>query len=158
MAYRRILFGITAILLSLVVVGCAGPATETGVGVADATGSSSAASPLCGTWQGYYWYVAGDHTSSSGSALTLQVGGDSTYTFKWGNRPQSAGTIAVQGNRVILQDASGSQVSLVHSGGTLYGVTKDGVNGRATMLNLEKQESTPGRFAAAGPGSTGPGC
>jgi len=153
MKYRGIMSGLTTAVLSLIVVGCAGPATETGAGLAGATASSSSsATPLCGTWQGYYWYVAGDHTSSSGSALMLQVGGDSTYTLKWGNRPPSAGTVAVQGNRVILQDASGSQVTLVHSRDTLYGVAKDSANGRATMLSLDKQESTPGAVAATGPG------
>jgi len=154
MKYRRIVSGLTIAVLSVIVVGCAGPAAETGAGLAGATASSSSSSatPLCGTWQGYYWYVAGDHTSSSGSGLMLQVGGDSTYTLKWGNRPPSAGTVAVQGNRVILQDASGSEVTLVHSRDTLYGVTKDNVNGRATMLNLDKQESTPGAVAATGPG------
>lgn len=152
MSYRRILTGITTGVLSLIAVGCAGPSTETGAGLADAAASSSSATALCGTWQGSYWYVAGDHTSMSGSALTLQVGGDSTYTLKWGNRPPSAGTVAIQGNHVILHDASGSQVTLVHSGEKLYGVTRDSMNGRATMLNLDKQEAIPGRFAGPGPG------
>jgi hypothetical protein len=152
MRYHRILAGITTAVLSLIAVGCAGPAAETGAGLADAAASSSSATALCGTWKGSYWYVAGDHTSMSGSALTLQIGGDSTFTLKWGNRPPSAGTVAIQGNHVILHDASGSQVTLVHSGEKLYGVTRDSMNGRATMLNLDKQEAIPGRFAGPGPG------
>ena len=151
MRYHRILAGITTAVLSLIAVGCGGPAAETGAGLADAAASSSSAA-LCGTWEGSYWYVAGDHTSMSGSALTLQIGGDSTFTLKWGNRPPSAGTVAIQGNHVILHDASGSQVTLVHSGEKLYGVTRDSMNGRATMLNLDKQEAVPGRFAGPGPG------
>jgi hypothetical protein len=99
MRYHRILAGITTAVLSLIAVGCAGPAAETGAGLADAAASSSSATALCGTWKGSYWYVAGDHTSMSGSALTLQIGGDSTFTLKWGNRPPSAGTVAIQGNR-----------------------------------------------------------
>jgi len=152
MSYHRIPIVITTALLSLIVVGCAGPANENRAALADATASSPSATPLCGTWQGYFWAVAGDHTSSSGSALTLQIAGDSTYTLKWGNRAPSTGTLSAQGNRVILQDSSGSQITLAHSGDTLYGLTKDRMNGRTTMLNLDKQESAPGRFAATGPG------
>ena len=153
MTYYRILIGITTALLSVMVLGCAGPTTEKSVGFADATASPSVPTSLCGTWQGSFWYVAGDHTSSGGSlALTLQVAGDSTYTLKRGNRPASSGTVASEGNRVILQEASGARVTLVRSGDKLYGLTKDDLNGRTTMLNLDKQESAPGRFAATGPG------
>ena len=152
MTYRGILTGITTALLCMLVVGCAGPADETGVRLTDAADSSSLAAKLCGTWQGYFWYVAGDHTSSSGSSdLMLQVSGDSTYTLKWGNRPVRTGTVATRGNRVILQDASGSELSLVSSGRTLYGMTKDNANGRATSINLEKQESAPSQYAATSP-------
>jgi len=152
MTYRGILTGISITLLSMIVVGCAGPATETGVRLTDAAATSSLATKLCGTWQGYFWYVAGDHTSSSGSSnLTLEVAGDSTYTLKWGNRPLRTGTVATRGKHVILQDASGSELSLVSSRDTLYGMTKDSANGRATMINLEKQESVPSQYAATSP-------
>src|SRR5262245_42106107 len=114
MNYRGFMTGVTTTLLSMIVVGCAGPATETAVPLADAAATSSSANKLCGTWQGYFWYVAGDHTSSSGSSnLTLEVAGDSTYTLRWGTRPVRTGTVETRGKRVILQDASGSEVSLV---------------------------------------------
>jgi hypothetical protein len=50
----------------------------------------------------------------------LRVNADSTYTFKWGPRAETTGTIADQGNRVVLNDSSGTQITLVHSGDTLY--------------------------------------
>jgi hypothetical protein len=90
MAYHKILIGIgTAALLSMLVFGCSTRTIDTNVGLADAGASSSSTVALCGTWQGSFWHVIGDHTSSPGSSdLTLQVSGDSTYTFKWGNRPR----------------------------------------------------------------------
>jgi len=153
MTYRHALIGLTSALFSVIVIGCAGPTTDSRVALADATAASSPANALCGTWGGYFAYVAGDHTSSSGSsALALQIDGDSTYTLKWGNRPASTGKVTVQGNRVILQDTSGASLSFSRSGDKLYGMTRDNANGRTTMLSLEKQESAPsGPVAAAGP-------
>jgi hypothetical protein len=153
MTYRRVLACISTALLSVVVIGCAGPTSTSGVGLADATASSSPVSNLCGTWSGYYWYVAGDHMSQSGSVLTLQIGQDSTYTFKWGNRPPITGKVAFRRDRVILQDAAGSDITLARrSDDALYGMAKDSANGRATMMSFEKQESVAGPFAASGPG------
>jgi len=153
MTHRQALTALSAVLLSVIVAGCAGPTTDSRVALADATASSSPANNLCGTWGGYYAYIAGDHTSSGGSsALTLQVDGDSTYTLEWGNRSATTGKVAVQGNNVILNDASGASLTLAHKGDTLYGMTRDNTNGRATMLSLEKQVSPPsGPLAAAGP-------
>ena len=50
-------------------------------------------------------------------------------------------TIAAQGNRVVLNDSSGAQITLMHSGDTLYAVMKDTANGRAATMNLVKDES-----------------
>lgn len=152
MTYRQALTGLTIALFSVLVVGCAGPTTDSRVALADTTASSAPINTLCGTWGGYFAYIAGDHTSSSGStALALQIDGDSTYTLKWGNRPPSTGKVTVQGNNITLQDTSGASLTLARKGDALYGMTKDNANGRAAMLSLEKQESVPGPVAAAGP-------
>ena len=153
MAYHKILIGIgTAAVLSMLVFGCSTRTIDSNVGLADAGAPSSSTAALCGTWQGSFWHVIGDHTSSPGSSdLTLQVSGDSTYTFKWGNRPPSTGTIAARGTRVILDDESGSQITLVHSGDSLHGVMQDRMNGWPTMMKLQKQESPPSRFAGIHP-------
>ena len=81
--------------------------------------------------------------------MTLQVCDDSTYTFKVGARAETTGTIVAQGSRVILHDSSGSQITLMHSGDTLYGTMKD-ITGRATMMNLAKDESVGPQVAGAG--------
>src|SRR5262245_55745895 len=108
MSHHRILIGISTVLLSTIVVGCAARTASAPVGLADAGGtSSSPTSALCGTWQGSFWHVTGAHASSGRSDLTLQVSGDSTYTLTWADRPPSTGTIAARGTRVILADESG---------------------------------------------------
>jgi hypothetical protein len=95
MAYQKVMTGITIALWSMIVVGCAGPTPATNVGRVDAGASSSPTAALCGTWQGYFWYIGGEHTSSPGSSdLALQISGDSTYTLKWGTRGPSTGTVA----------------------------------------------------------------
>jgi len=128
------------------------PATESSTRLADATASSSPVSNMCGTWSGFYWNVGGEFTSQNGNAVTLQFDGDSTYTFKWGNRPPITGKVVPKGNRVILQDVAGSNITLMRrSGGELYGMTRDSANVRPTMMSLEKQDSVAGPFAASGP-------
>jgi hypothetical protein len=152
MTYHQVLTGITTTLLSVIALGCAGPTTDSSPRLADATASSSPANSLCGTWSGFYWNVAGEFTSQNGNALTLQIGGDSTYTFKWGNRSPITGKVVFKGNSVILQDVAGSDVTLTRrSGDTLYGMIRDSANGRPTMMSLEKQESVSGPFAASAP-------
>src|SRR5215510_5283610 len=111
MASYRIVTGCTNALLSVIAVGCAGPTPATNLGLADA-GASSSSTALCGTWQGYFTYIGGEHTTSPGNSdLALQISGDSTYTLKWGNRRPSTGTIADRGTRVILDDESGAQIT-----------------------------------------------
>jgi len=160
MAYHRIMTGFTIAFLSMIIVGCAAPTPAPNVGCADTGAASSSTAALCGTWQGYFSCIGGAYMSAPWSSdLTLQVGRDSTYTLKWGNRSRSTGTVATRGTRVILDDESGSQIALVHSGDTLYGVMKDRVTGRQTMMTLAKQESAPSSASpnddscAASPGS-----
>jgi hypothetical protein len=117
------------VALSLTVAACAGPMMQ---------GESGA---LPGTWHGAFVHSGADYTSPSRSDLTLQVKGDSTYTFQWGSRAETTGTIAAQGNRVVLDDSSGTRITLMRSGDTLYGVMKDTATGRAASLSLAKEES-----------------
>ena len=81
----------------------------------------------------------------------LEVSGDSTYTLRWGNHRPRTGIVTARGNRLILDDESGSRITLVHSGDTLYGATKDQMDGRPTMMSLAKQEPAPSRFAGTSP-------
>ena len=151
MAVHRILTGITTVLVGVIALGCAGPAARTGVGL-ESAGLSAQTAGFCGTWQGEFSYIGSDLQSSTGSAdLMLEVSGDSTYMLKWGNQRPSTGIVTARGNRLILEDESGSRITLVHSGDTLYGVMKDQVDGRPTMMSLAKQESAPSRFAGTSP-------
>jgi hypothetical protein len=151
MVHRRLVAVLTIVLLNVVVVGCAGPTTGTGVVLTDSTASSASAAGLSGTWHGYFLHPGADFTSSPGSTdLTLQVRDDSTYTFKWGNRAERTGTVVANGNRVYLNDSSGSQATFVHSGGTLYGGMKDIVPpGRVVMVSLKKDETAVDHAAAS---------
>jgi hypothetical protein len=137
MPTRAVSFLLTGVALTLVITGCSGLTTEPGSG-------------LRGTWQGYFTHPGADYTSPSNANLSLEVREDSTYTLKWGSRPVQTGTVATQGNRVVLDDSSGSRVTLMQSGDTLYGVMKDTATGRAATMSLEKQESATNRVATAG--------
>jgi hypothetical protein len=53
-------------------------------------------------WSGSFAHPGADYTSPSKADLMLQVRDDSSYTFKWGTRAESTGTIATQGNRIVL--------------------------------------------------------
>jgi hypothetical protein len=132
MAHRRIVIGIAIALLSVGITGCAGPAGPGG---------------LPGVWQGSFYHPGADYTSPSRADLTLRINSDSTYILKWGSRAETTGTIADQGNRVVLTDSSGTQITLVHSGDTVYGMVKDTATGRATTISLAKEESAATQVA-----------
>ena len=124
------------VALTMFATACAGPTTQAGSAV------------LPGMWYGSFTHPGADYTSSSRSDMTLQVCDDSTYTFKVGARAETTGTIVAQGSRVILHDSSGSQITLMHSGDTLYGTMKD-ITGRATMMSLAKDEAVGPQVAGA---------
>src|SRR5262245_7995763 len=139
------------IVLLNVAVGCAGPTSESGITTSASPQSPSAAAGVSGTWRGYFAHPGADYTSAPGSTeLTLQVREDSTYSFKWGSRPERTGTIAANGNRIILNDSSGSQITLVYSDGMLYGGIKDfAPPGRVVTMSLKRDETAEQRAAAS---------
>ena len=73
-----------SIALTVLVAACAGPTTQAGPG------------GLRGMWHGSFLHPGADYTSPSRADLTLQVNPDSTYTFKWGTRAETTGTIAAK--------------------------------------------------------------
>jgi hypothetical protein len=124
-----------SVAVALFVAACAGPMTQAGQG------------GLPGVWQGSFYHPGADYTSPPRSDLTLRINSDSTYTLKWGSREETTGTIADQGNRVVLNDSSGSQITLTHSGDTIYGMVKDTANGRTATMSLAKEESAATQVA-----------
>jgi hypothetical protein len=122
---------------AMLVTACAGPMMQSGP------------AGLPGMWHGSFTHAGADYTAPSNADLTLQVRDDSTYSFKWGTRTESTGTIVDQGNRVVLNDSSGSQTTLTRSGETLNGATRDAATGRSTVMSLAKDESAPTQSAKA---------
>lgn len=137
MLSRGVTCSFIGVALTTLLTACAGPMMPSG------------SAGLSGSWHGSFNHPGADYTSPSKADLTLQVRDDSTYTLKWGTRTESTGTIVGQGSRVILNDSSGSQIALTHSGDTLYGVTRDTATGRSTMLSLAKDASVPTQSAKA---------
>jgi hypothetical protein len=146
--HRAVSFLLTGVALTMVIAGCAGPTTQAGSGTTASAEAPLRPAGLRGTWQGSFLHPGADYTSPHNSNLTLEVREDSTYTLKLGSRAAQTGTITTQGNRVVLNDSSGSRMTLMQSGDSLYGVMKDNATGRATTMNLEKQESGASRLAA----------
>ena len=133
MVSRNSSFFFFSVAVALFVAACAGPVTQPG--------------GLPGVWQGSFYHPGADYTSPSKADLTLRINSDSTYTMKWGSRAETTGTIADQGNRVVLNDSSGTQITLMRSGDTIYGMVKDTANGRAATMSLAKEESAAARVA-----------
>jgi len=77
----------------------------------------------------------------------LEVRPDSTYTFKWGSRPKRTGTVAAQGNRVVLDDSSGSRVTLLPVGVYSKGICQP-VSDQASVA--QRCEARGGVYFAGG--------
>lgn len=135
MVSRSSSFFLFSVVVALFVAACAGPVTQAGPG------------GLPGVWQGSFYHPGADYTSPSRADLTLRINPDSTYTLKWGSRAETTGTIADQGDRVVLSDSSGTKITLMHSGDTVYGMVKDTATGRAATMSLAKEESAATQVA-----------
>ena len=133
MVSRSSSFFLFSVAVALFVAACAGPVTQAG--------------GLPGVWQGSFYHPGADYTSPSRADLTLRINPDSTYTLKWGSRAETTGTIADQGDRVVLSDSSGTKITLMHSGDTVYGMVKDTATGRAATMSLAKEESAATQVA-----------
>ena len=135
MASRNLSVFFFGVAVALLVAASAGPVTQAGSG------------GLPGTWHGAFFHPGADYTSPSRSDVTLQVETGSTYTLKWGSRAETTGSIADEGNRVVLNDSSGAQITLMRSGDARYGVMTDTTTGRAATMNLAKEESAATQVA-----------
>ena len=93
MVSRSSSFFLFSVAVALFVAACAGPVTQAGPG------------GLPGVWQGSFYHPGADYTSPSRADLTLRINPDSTYTLKWGSRAETTGTVAEQGDRVVLNDS-----------------------------------------------------
>ena len=88
MVHGRLVVVLSIVWLNVIIAGCAGPTTQSGVASTEPAASSSSSSELSGTWHGYFINPGSDSSTSPGNTdLTLQFRDDSTYTLKLGSRP-----------------------------------------------------------------------
>jgi hypothetical protein len=132
-----------AIAVVALVVGCAGPtASSTSRPAASAL---TPASELAGTWAGTVG-ASGASSSDEGHCV-VQIAEDNTFTATCGPSGGAdnvakvstwSGSVVIRGHRVTFRNSQGSQVTLIRSGNTLYGMAKDSSTGRTVMVNLER--------------------
>jgi hypothetical protein len=138
---QRKFVGLLAIVpLIILAAGCAGH--DAGAGSASDP-SALVPSPvtwLSGTWRGIYSEVASHRTGTPlHGDMVLRINEDGTFTATSARRPQRTGTVTATGRRVILNSAeTGSRVTLMRSGNTLYGVVFDELTGATIAIQLDR--------------------
>jgi len=134
---------LTAIALIALVTGCAGPMAGSASSPAGAPGP---AGDLAGVWHGSYGWIGASYLADDGDCvLRIEEGG----TFTLAVTPAKAasniakasawsGTVVTRGNRVTLRTSQGPWFTLVRSGTTLYGVSRDPVVEVTIMIRLDR--------------------
>ena len=146
---KRFIAGVSAAALAVVGSGCAGQRPESRVASRTVASDVMPASSLAGRWSGYFKNTAqvGDSRFIHGD-YALQFNEDGTYTgtritrlvagSSRGGQNKLAGRVVVKGNRVILDDDSGSRMTLIRAGNVLYGVNADPPTQWPILVDLEK--------------------
>ncbi len=140
---KRKLIGLLAlVLLGMVATGCAGPATAASSGPTGPVAFTPArVAQVSGTWRGVFYEVASHRTSKVlEGQVELRINEDGTFTETMTGQPALSGKVSVQGNRVVLDSATGSQLTLMRSGNTLYGLTAQLVSGASVAVRLNRIE------------------
>jgi hypothetical protein len=133
----------TAIAVVAFVAGCAGPTASP----ASRPAASALAPPseLAGTWTGTLG-ASGASSSDEGKCV-VQIAEDDTFTATCepnggadnaAKGSTSSGHVVTRGHRVTFQGSQGRGATLVRSGNTLYGMTKDPSTGRTVLIKLER--------------------
>lgn len=137
------LIGLLAIVaLGMFATGCAGPTTVAG---SDSTGPvafTPAPGPqFSGTWRGTFYEIASHRTSRPlEGQVELRINDDGTFTETMTGQPVLTGRVTVKGNRVMLDSSTGSRLTLMRSGNTLYGLTAQLVSGASVSVRLNRIE------------------
>ena len=141
---------ISALSLTLLLAGCAGPSARFGgLGLRDDRSSPPPASDLTGTWRGLYAWPGGTYWPDDATG-TLQINPDATFTAKVTPSPGAnnlakastwSGTVEVTGNRVVLRSSKGPSVSLTRKGDRLYGITQDPIVEVPVTISLQRDRT-----------------
>ncbi len=139
MTWRRFVESLAAAALVMLSAGCAGPSVQAGVSATPQVAFAPApVAQLSGTWRGPFYEIASHRTSKVMEGdMVIRIAGDGTFTATSAGRPQLTGTVTVKGNRVIFDSSSGSRVTLMRSGNTLYGLARDEQTGANVAIRLD---------------------
>jgi hypothetical protein len=131
MIHRRIVTGMVSIALIALTV------------------TAASAGDLSGTWRGWFNIVGGD--ADRQGELALEIKDDSTYTMTWtrkGSKSSESGVVVENGRMVNLRNASGQQLSLVHDGETLYGLSSYSSGGHPVQVSVTRANDSEVRPSA----------
>ncbi len=142
MTSRRFVESLIAVALVMLSVGCAGPSVQAGVSATHPVAFAPVPiAQLSGTWRGTFYEVASHRTGRplEGQA-EIRINDDGTCTATMTGQPALSGKVTVQGNRVVLDSSTGSRLTLMRSGNTLYGLTAQLVSGANVAIRLDRIE------------------
>ena len=137
------LIGLLALtVLGMFATGCAGPTLAPSSRPTGPVAFTPArVAQISGTWRGMFYEVASHRTSRPlEGQVELRINDDGTFTETMTGQPASAGKVSVQGSRVVLDSSTGSRLTLIRSGNTLYGLTAQLVSGASVAVRLDRIE------------------
>jgi hypothetical protein len=140
---KRTLIGLLALAaMGMFAAGCAGPAAVASSGPTGPVAFTPAPGPqVSGTWRGTFYEVASHRTSRPlEGQIELRINDDGTFTETMTGQPALSGKVTVKGNRVVLDSSTGSRLTLMRSGNTLYGLTAQLVSGASVSVRLNRIE------------------
>jgi hypothetical protein len=131
------------VTILLLLGGCASARASLTQSASDTQGYASPGPDLVGKWQGRVWVIEGTVNEFTSVPVDLTINPDGTWNWSTKGQVQGRGTVAVRGDRVILQEtwaqkgstqptnAAAERIQLRYSHDQLWGVT------RAFMPNAE---------------------
>ena len=142
MAKRKLSGLLALVALGMFATGCAGPTTAASSGPTGPVAFTPAPGPqVSGTWRGTFSEVASHRTGTPlEGQVELRINDDGTFIETMTGRPALSGKVSVKGNRVVLDSSTGSRLTLMRSGNTLYGLTAQLVSGATVSFRLNRIE------------------
>jgi hypothetical protein len=141
------------VAMLLLLGGCAGARASLASSASEAEGYAAPGPDLVGTWQGRVWVLEGTVNEFTSVPVDLTVSPDGTWSWSTKGQVQGRGTVAVHGDRVVLQETwarkgntqptngATEMIQLKHSRGQLWGVTRAFMPNAENAVQLKKIES-----------------